>query len=146
KMLLRLLFMYPIIVLIFSMAGLFSKIQPSCGQQIVNGVQTGVCSDINSVVAAIIPILAFYMVPWTFKWAGGAMAAVGGFVTGKASGWSKSARQPFNKELRQRYGQHTQNRAADRQIKAGELFGKDTAVSRLRAKAMTGNFGTRGEA
>lgn len=81
KLLLRLLIMYPMIVLLFSMAGLFSKIQPA---------QT---NGLTGIVAAVVPILAFYMVPWTFRWAGGAMAAVGGYITARASGTGKAARQ-----------------------------------------------------
>lgn len=137
KSLLRLLFMYPLIVFIFSMAGLFSHIQPACNPA---------SCDINSLAAAIIPIIAFFMVPWTFKWAGGAMAAVSGYVSGKTSGLSRASRAPFNKEVKRIQSQRASNKAADRQIKAGELFGKDTKISRLRAGAMTGNFGQRGQA
>lgn len=133
KMLIRLLLMYPLIVLIFSMAGLFSKIQPAS----TNGL--------TGITAAIVPIIAFYMVPWTFKWAGGAMAAVGGFVTARASGLSRKTSEPMRKrwnETNPIYGsQKGVNDAAARQLKAANLYNKNTPASRLRARMITGNYG-----
>jgi len=82
KSLMRLLLMYPLIVFIFSAAGLFSTIATP---------NSGVSGTIQGIAASILPIYVFYLVPWTFKWAGGAMTAVGGWVTSRASGISGAA-------------------------------------------------------
>ena len=82
KLLTRLLLMYPLIVFIFAMAAVAQSVTANSGN-----------SDIEKILTAILPTLVFFTVPWTFKWAGGAMAAIGGAVTARTSGWTKAAKQ-----------------------------------------------------
>lgn len=77
----RLLLMYPMIVLLFAFAAIAQAIpNPSTSD------------PWQQILAALMPIAVFFAVPWTFKWAGGAMNAAGGFFTGRAAGINKGFR------------------------------------------------------
>ncbi len=134
KMLLRLLLMYPLIVLIFALAGVANSLG--------NGSFGGSASQtLNGFVTAILPTLAFFAVPWTFKWAGGAMAAVGGYVTAKASGLSSAARSPAKKRWNEFNAERAKTSLAKRQIKAGDLYSQG-GFSRLRSRGMMAGAST----
>lgn len=72
--------MYPLIALLFSISSLLAA---------ANG--GGDPSGVQVVLAGIFPIVAFFMVPWTFKWAGGAMAMTAGAVGKLSNRASKAA-------------------------------------------------------
>ncbi len=85
KTLTRVILMYPLIVIIFSMATILAAAsRPSGGGSAFSG-------SIQTIVSGLYPIIAFFLVPWTFKWAGGVMNATSGLVNrisnpaGKAS-------------------------------------------------------------
>jgi len=110
KTLTRLLLMYPLIVLIFAMAGI--------AQAITHGTAVGAWPQI---LTSLLPIAAFYAVPWTFKWAGGAMNAAGGFFVGRAAGINRNFQtSQFAKDkLQQRrekgaLNAHDENKSAPR--------------------------------
>jgi hypothetical protein len=134
KMLSRLLLMYPLIMLIFSMAGIFQCLTGSS-----SSTQSG--GTLQNLVVAIFPILAFYTVPWTFKWAGGAMAAVGGFVSARAGRLSGAASKPLRDRGRELTSNRAANALAKRQAKAGELYAKG-GFSALRARGMMAGAGS----
>lgn len=69
----RLILMFPLIMGILSIAFVFTKVASNT-------------NSISQIVAAIMPVIAFAMIPGTFKWAGGTMAAVGGVVQKRVSG------------------------------------------------------------
>ena len=81
KLLSRLLIMYPMIIFLFALTNV--------AQGLTSGSLSG---PLQQFVTAILPSLAFFMVPWTFKWAGGAMSAVGGAVTARAARTGKNLR------------------------------------------------------
>lgn len=76
RLFIRIIIMYPMIALLFSMSSVLSAASTGA---------TGGEGFVQSIIAGIFPIIAFFMVPWTFKWAGGAMAMTAGYVSGIAN-------------------------------------------------------------
>lgn len=81
----KLLLMYPIITILFAVGSVISRLP--------NVVGGSSASTAGKLFASLAPIIVFFMVPSTFKWAGSAMGAVskrvngyGGKVKGKVSG------------------------------------------------------------
>lgn len=74
--LIKLLLMFPIIALLFGVTNLISLIMAHGGTQV---------SDSQKLLTSILPIIAFFMVPATFKFAGSAMMAGSSFVGKHAS-------------------------------------------------------------
>lgn len=107
RLFMRIILMYPLIALLFSVGSLLSAS--------VSG--TGDDTGVQAVMAGIFPIVAFFMVPWTFKWAGGAMAMTAGYV-GKLSNRAGNATSGAYKNSRG-YKASQQRR----ELKATERFG-----------------------
>jgi hypothetical protein len=99
KLFIRVALMYPLIMLLLSAAAI--------GENTVSG------SSLEALLAVIFPIIAFFMIPMTFKWAGSAMSmAAGGInkVTNKAN--SSGAMKSMRTGARERQQRTNQNRAA----------------------------------
>lgn len=107
RLFIRIILMYPLIALLFSVGSLLSAS--------VSG--TGDDTGVQAVMAGIFPIVAFFMVPWTFKWAGGAMAMTAGYV-GRLSNRAGNATSGAYKNSRG-YKASQQRR----ELKAAERFG-----------------------
>lgn len=116
KLLTRLLLMYPIIVFIFALAAV--------AQSVTTNASSG---QLEQILTAILPTLVFFTVPWTFKWAGGAMNAIGGAVTARTTGYTKAAKgSQFAKnaaEDRKRKLAITESKGGVRGYTAGVLGG-----------------------
>jgi hypothetical protein len=69
KLFTRIILMYPMIVMIFSLSAVLSAASTP-----TNGAGVGL------LIAGFYPIIAFFLIPWTFKWAGSAMALAGGAI------------------------------------------------------------------
>ncbi len=117
--LIKLLLMFPIIALLFAVANLISIVLAPAG---------AAASDSQKLLASLAPILAFFMVPATFKFAGSAMMAGSSFV-GKHAGRGKSGISGAQDKMKQ-------NRAYNRQQKG---LGKINALNE--AGPAAGAFG-----
>lgn len=107
----KLILMYPIVILIFSVARVLGQVTSQSaalneGATIMHGTFTAVgalagtpalaatagevaSAKLQSFIAALFPLIAFFMIPATFKMAGGVLGAAGTFVNrmgGKARG------------------------------------------------------------
>ncbi|MFI5240317.1 MAG: hypothetical protein ACHQUB_01235 [Candidatus Saccharimonadia bacterium] len=94
KNLVRMILLYPIIVTILSIGGIVAK----AAQGVSTGGNTnGVASQVDIVLASMVPLIAFYMIPATFKWAG----SIYNTVSGRISDRTRSARNRLrNSQLR----------------------------------------------
>jgi len=73
--------MYPIIMFILSAAAL-----GAVAEQNTAAGSTGSHSAIQALLGSLFPIIAFFMIPMTFKWAGSAMGFASNYVSGITSG------------------------------------------------------------
>lgn len=80
KLITRLVLMYPMIVLILSISGILAL---TASTDTADG-------SINKLIAAAFPTIGFFLIPMTFKWAGGAMAFAAGYITGAANKGNKA--------------------------------------------------------
>jgi hypothetical protein len=129
KTLVRLLLMYPIIQGMFSLARIGSQIVTT---HAVGGTGAGGSfseNNVGAIFAAILPIIAFYRVPATFKWAGQGMDTIAGAVSGR-----------FNKLGSNKMTKGIAKGAADKR-REGAMMGYGSAgrLGRAKARVMTGN-------
>ena len=127
KMFIRITLMYPMIIFLLSAAAV-------AGSAVKNG------SEIENLLAAILPIIAFFMIPMTFKWAGGAMSlAAGGFnkATGKVT--SSGAMKGLRTSAREHQQRVNENRASG--LASATVFGRNVPGSR-RVLTGLGRVGT----
>ena len=120
KTFIRTVLMYPMIIFLLSAASLASAT-----------INDG--SQIEGLLAAVLPIIAFFMIPMTFKWAGSAMSmAAGGInkVTNRAS--SSGAMKGLRSGAKERQQRINQDRAAGYQ---NTVFGRNVPGAR---RVMTG--------
>lgn len=133
----KLLLMYPIIVFMVEGTGLIVNVAQDATAAIPNG---GAASLIFNLLVSIIPIIIFFMIPATFKWAGGMFAAVSGAIQTQGNRWAKQARS----------GSIMKNSLQDIKDKSGIklLDTKDEkGFGRLGARVLSGNafsFGATG--
>jgi hypothetical protein len=100
--------MFAMIMMLFALASIGTYTQ-------VHAPAYDNTSGLQGIIASLFPIIAFFMVPMTFKWAGGAMGFASGFIadrTGKAKGAAGSkidnsrpmqaikARRAYNRQQR----------------------------------------------
>jgi len=90
KNFLRLIMMYPIIILLFAAAPLARTL---AGTNLGDGsVPSDIASDINTLIAAAFPIIACFMIPMTYKWGGQFMGFAAGYATKAVGGIGKAAK------------------------------------------------------
>ncbi|TAK89090.1 hypothetical protein EPO04_03245 [Patescibacteria group bacterium] len=124
RLFVRIIVMYPMIVLLFSVSSVLSA--ASAGT-------TGTAGFVQSVIAGIFPIIAFFMVPWTFKWAGGAMAMTAGYV----DGWTSRAGAATDRGLRNSkpYQANQQRLQARRDLRSSQKLGNQLGSSNAARRA-----------
>lgn len=84
----KIIIMYPLIVLMFSAASLVSA---------VNGANANAASfGFGNIFAAIMPIIVCFLVPQTYKWGGGMMGAASGYVNQYVGGAGKKVKSGWN--------------------------------------------------
>jgi hypothetical protein len=88
--LVKLLLMYPIIVFMVEGANMITNISYSAVSA-MTGTDEGV-TEISKLMISIVPIVIFFMIPATFKWAGGIFATISSAVQGQGSRMSKRVR------------------------------------------------------
>ncbi|HUC87487.1 MAG TPA: hypothetical protein VMR75_04215 [Candidatus Saccharimonadales bacterium] len=76
--------MYAMIMMLFAVASIGTYTQNHAPSYDNTG-------GLSGIIASLFPIIAFFMVPMTFKWAGGAMSFAAGFVADRTSGAKSSA-------------------------------------------------------
>jgi len=146
----KLLLMYPIIVFMVQGTGLIVNVAQDATAAIPNG---GATSLIFNLLVSIIPIIIFFMIPATFKWAGGMFATVSGAIQNQGNSWSKRARSgSLMKNSLENIKQKTGEKLADTDkftrsdlLRPKKYFG---GLQRLGARTATGNafsFGKTGE-
>jgi hypothetical protein len=74
--------MYPIIMFILSAAALGAVAE----QNTASGTANAQHSAVQALLGSLFPIIAFFMIPMTFKWAGSAMGFATGYISGITSG------------------------------------------------------------
>ncbi len=85
----KLLLMFPIIMLMFTAANLFNQVTITTNTGDFNG-------DIaKNIIASLLPIFVFFLVPATFKLAGSALAFGHGLVTRAGGGTNKGLQSAF---------------------------------------------------
>lgn len=99
--LIKLLLMYPIIVLLLATSSLFSVIIANSGDAATN---------FQKLLGAMAPILAFFLIPTTFKYAGKSLGAVSSFASRQTSRGQKG--------IDGLKGKSKQNRAYNREQKS----------------------------
>lgn len=87
---LKTLIVYPIIAVIFAMSNVMGIILMSSA----GGGTLGVAQIITTIIVVYAPLA---LVPFSFKFAGGAIGAIGGFATQQANKWSAAAGQRIRK-------------------------------------------------
>lgn len=87
------LMMFPIIVAFITAGRVFSTIAANSS--------SGFSSDINQFIAFAAYFAPYFLIPATFKFAGGAIRGIGGFVHGQGQGAFGSLRQARNKRMGQ---------------------------------------------
>lgn len=117
----KILLMYPMIMGLWALGGVTSNIATNVAPYSAEGIEL-VMYKLIGIIAFFVPL---FMIPFTFRWAGGAMAMAGGFVTGIASRSAKST-----------IGKSAEKKAAYRQkigqkAKAGDLFKQNSRLDKL---------------
>lgn len=129
KNFIKLLLMFPLIILIFAMSRLVANISFSQGATMVDGKLTLTKVSVGNLLIGFIAMIApLFIIPATFRMAGGAMSAAAGFVAGltsKTRGLTKSER-----------AQGIKQRGSDRLTELGQQ-GR-TAPRRLLGRALSG--------
>jgi len=157
--LIKLLLMYPIIVFMVEGSNLISKVSYDAVIAMSGGGGgLGGVSDISKVMISLIPIIIYFMIPMTFKWAGGIFASIAGAVQSQGGRLSKRARSgTLMKNALENLKEQSEKKLIDsKAFKLGDLRnnkGPDGSVSkvlrsgfgRLGARAATGNALSRGE-
>lgn len=119
KMFIRISLMYPLIILLLNVAAI--------GQNASTG------TSLAALLAIIFPIIAFFMIPMTFKWAGSAMSLAADRINRVSSGVNSSgAMKGLRTNARERQQRINQNRASGFQ---GTVFGQNVPGAR---RVMTG--------
>lgn len=153
----KLILMYPIVILIFSVARVLGQVTSQSaalneGATIMHGTFTAVgalagtpalaatagevaSAKLQSFIAALFPLIAFFMIPATFKMAGGVLGAAGNFIN---KGGSKVGGGLRNSQMAKDAKQNRKERELMRMNEATTTFGK------LRGKAGSGNLMSRG--
>lgn len=127
KVFIRVVLMYPMIIFILAAAQL-------AGYAVKNG------SEIENLLAALLPIIAFFMIPMTFKWAGGAMSmAAGGFNRLTSRATSSGAMKGLRTGAREHQQRINENRASG--LSNATVFGRTVPGSR-RVLTGLGRVGT----
>lgn len=145
--LMKLLLMYPIIVFMVQSVNLISNISYEA-LNAMSGVQKGVVGgvgDISVLMVSIIPIVVYFMIPMTFKWAGGIFASVSGAIQNQGSRLSKRSMSAAGKSLgeaRHKAGERLKDTGA---LKPGEWKSPGKAFRRLGARTASGNIFSFGE-
>ncbi len=134
KFLLELLLMYPIIILLFSVAALFTNITNASNDK-----------AIEKALASIAPIIAFFLVPATFRFASRTLSAAYSRISGATSGASSGLRNKFwgkqQQEDRRTRGQLRAKALQQDQGRATTLLGKAKNNALTRGLARTQGFG-----
>lgn len=144
--LIKLLLMYPIIVFMVQGVNLISNISYEALAAMAgsnDGVAGGV-SDISKLMVSVIPIIVYFMIPMTFKWAGGIFASIAGAVQGQGGRISKRVRSGSMMKnslegLRQKTGERLANtdKFGVKDLKNPRRYG--AGMQRLGARVATGN-------
>jgi hypothetical protein len=134
SLIIKLVMMYPMIILIFSISVILSSVSAAPGT-----------SSIAQVVAGFFPIVALMMIPWTFKWAGAGLTA----IQSGSSKLMRGATSPVDKSLQRKKSTRDANRLADGQLKAFGRYNKGVEqggirgrLNQKRAQWATGNTGS----
>jgi hypothetical protein len=127
SMFIGLLMMFPLIALIFGVADMFSIITSSS-----NDTDT-----MGRIIASIIPIVALFTVPWTFKF-GGQLFNAGASAAGKVLNGTNKAVQNKGQAINKQRTEDRKQRALETLDKNGGRLG---AIGRARARKQAG-FGT----
>ena len=109
----------------------------------ISGVVSGVLlssagsNNFMKVAAALVPVLAFFLIPKCFKWSGELMEATAGaaaaYLGGRAGSYAKSANQAHNEKEAERRQARRQEIAAGR----NRLYGGENSLAR-RVRAGSG--------
>jgi len=126
----KLLFMYPLITLLFAGGAIASKITMISGDQ----------NTFNLIASVIVYFAPFFLIPSTFKFAGSTMAAVSGGI-GKLGGKVKEG-NPLSKSL----GKAAQVRQQTKDSNAKINSLSDNKFRRARGRFSTGVYGATGQA
>ena len=126
----KLLFMYPLITLLFAGGAIASKITMISGDK----------NAFNLIASVIVYFAPFFLIPSTFKFAGSTMAAVSGGI-GKLGGKVKES-NPLSKSL----GKAAQVRQQTKDTNAKLNSLSDNKFRRARGRFSTGVYGATGQA
>ncbi len=110
--LIRMLLMYPMIVLLFAAGKLFSAAAISTSNGGVGGGTTNALLPLIGVVASVIPL---YFIPMTFKYSGSALSGINGWINTLSGGTRKRMESSAGFE---RFKKRTQQRKTE--LVAGE--------------------------
>lgn len=118
--------MYPLIVLLINMAFLLQ----SLGTTGSGTFEAGVAEPVGQLVSIMLPAIALFLIPATFKVAGGAIAAVSGFAAGKtAAAKNKFDASETRKRAREDYARGKAGMAAG--MGGRTVFGKPIGTGKV---------------
>lgn len=145
--LIKLLLMYPIIVLMVESANIISKVSYAAVTAMAS-TDEGV-TEVSKLMISIIPIIIYFMIPMTFKWAGGIFASMSDAVQNQGGKLSRRARtgalmKNSLGDLRNKAALKLPDPGKDKLGLKGMLSGR--GFSRLGARTASGNALSFGEA
>ncbi len=133
------LMMYPLIIMLIAMGRIF-------GSTIAQGNELGAASDAPSFFYSVIGFIAVYapyfLIPATFKFAGGLIGNLGGFVNDKSRGLVDRARKNRDAKVAQNFAKFKQGQRFDEAGVMGRTFGRSlNTVGRGYGTGMAGRYG-----
>lgn len=144
--LMKLLLMYPIIVFMVQGVNVISNIsyEALAAMAGANNGGAGGVSLISKIMVSVIPIIVYFMIPMTFKWAGGIFGSISGAIQGQGNRMGKRLRSgSLMKNSMEGLKQKTGERLASTEkfgwgdLKNPGRYG--SGMKRLGARVATGN-------
>ncbi|MEK9195733.1 MAG: hypothetical protein AAB914_00005, partial [Patescibacteria group bacterium] len=106
---LKTLFVYPIIAVIFAMSDIMAVIFVQNSNEISDAA--GLVSVLVGVVAVYMPL---FLIPFAFKFAGGAIGAIAKIASDKSQGWAGKTKEAYDKHMVQNPDNFVYKRKANR--------------------------------
>lgn len=129
----KVLLMFPMIAILFSLSGLAAQINAS--------TNTGGFGSIF--VQLLLVVVPLFAIPFTFKWAGGAMSATAGVISNISGRAQKTVKEPTEAAIKR--GQERMAQTAQYgKTRAGRLFGRVLSRPTLGGAAVATGRDTRG--
>lgn len=133
KNLTKIILMYPLIVLILSVSGVLSQVALS-----------GDSKSVNNIMASLIPIIAFFSIPATFKMSGSLMSGASNAILSRSRPLSKRALKPARELGKEKSSLAMKDFKVPKRLQnttAGNIMGKG---GRLAGRTVSGNLFTFG--